>query len=80
MLLERGGRRVAELAPRRHPDRDREQCLGRGLAKKPLSPVLPGASEGSLLAHTSRGRGTSTWGVPGCPFTDSSWPLHVEIL
>lgn len=42
------------VAPRGHPDRDREQCLEPGLARKPLSPVPPGASQGSLLAHTSR--------------------------
>lgn len=36
-----------------------------GLPKKPLSPVPPGASKGSLLAHTSWGRGASTQGFHG---------------
>lgn len=55
------------MAPRGHPHRDREQCLEPGLAKKPLSPVPPGASQGSLLAHLSWGRGASTgrfWDAP----------------
>lgn len=62
-----GGHVAEGWHPGEHPHRDREQCLEPGLAKKPLSPVPPGASQGSLLAHPSWGRGASTgrfWDAP----------------
>lgn len=78
MLLERAGGRVAEgWHPGDTQTGTENSAWSQGLPKSPSVLSLPGPAKVPSL-HTPPG----VEGHPhrGCPVTDSSWPLHVEIL